>query len=494
MPRLSQLPVVVSFVSVAILGVGNCAHAATPGNDPAALAKIRDAAMQSDYAFQRLADMTDLIGPRLSGSRGEAAAVTQVADAMRKLGATVTLQPVKVPHWVRGAESAELVDYRGRPSGVSQKVVLTALGGSGATPAAGLTAPVLVVRSFDELKALAAQVKDSIVLFNVPFDQHMAERGLAGQAYGQVTRYRGGGTRMAAEMGAAAVLVSSAGGANYRLPHTGSSGLQDGARIPAAAVTVEDALLMARLAARGPLSMKLTLTPQILPDADSFNVIADWPGTDKADDVVIVSGHLDSWDLGTGANDDATGVASSMAVIETLKRLDFRPRRTIRLIAWANEENGGRGAQAYLDANQSTVARHFAAIESDGGAGRPFGLRSSAPQAASKLFAPLQAALEPIGAGALQRADALATGDLRGLELAGVPSFTPLIDGSDYFHYHHTAADTLDKVDPHNLKRHVALMATLSWYLANLDQPIGRWGDNGPGTPGVSGALPATSR
>jgi carboxypeptidase Q len=451
------------------------AQAAPPGNDPATLSKIRESALQSDWAYERLADLTDLVGPRLSGSAGEAAAVAQVAAAMRKLGATVTLQPVKVPHWVRGAETAELVEYRGRPAGITQKVVLTALGGSSATPAAGLTAPVIVVRDFDELKARAAEVKGRIVLFNVPFDQGMADAGLAGQAYGQVTRYRGGGTRMAAEMGAAAVLVSSAGGANFRLPHTGASGLQDGARIPAAAVAVEDALLMARLAARGPLSMKLILTPQILPDADSFNVIADLPGTDKAGEIVIVSGHLDSWDLGTGANDDATGVVSAMGVIETLKKLDFRPRRTIRVIAWANEENGTRGAQAYLEANKEKAASHFAAIETDNGSGRPLGVRTSAPQAASALLAPLQAAMLPMGAAALLRSDALSTGDLGGLELLGVPSFAPLIDGADYFNYHHTAADTLDKVDRYNLQRHVALMASLTWFLANMEQPLGRW-------------------
>ena len=469
MPRTPLM----TLLAACLLSAG--AHAASPANDPAALVKIRDAAMQSDYAYERLADMTDLIGPRLSGSAGEAAAVTQVADALRKLGAKVTLQPVKVPHWVRGAETGELVDYKGRPAGITQKVVLTALGGSGATPAAGLTAAVVVVKSFDELKARAAEVKGSIVVFNVPFDQFMADRGLSGAAYGQVTRFRGGGTRMAADMGAVAALVSSAGGANYRLPHTGASGLQDGARIPAAALAVEDALLMARLAARGPLRMKLTLTPQILPDADSFNVIADLPGTDKADEIVIVSGHLDSWDLGTGANDDGTGVTSSMAVIELLKKLDYRPRRTIRVIAWANEENGTRGASTYLEAHRATAARHFAAIENDGGSGRPFGMRTSAPFGVNKLMAPLQAVLEPIGAGVIQRADALSTGDLSGLELLGVPSFSPLIDGSDYFNYHHTAADTLDKVDPHNLKRHVALMATTTWFLANLEQPLGRW-------------------
>ena len=454
--------------------LGASAFAATPGNDPAALERIRNAALSSDWAYERLADMTDLIGPRLSGSAGAAAAVTQVADAMRKAGATVTLQPVKVPHWVRGAESAELVEYAGRPAGLSQRVVLTALGGSGATPSAGLTARVIVVHDFDELKARSAEVKGSIVLFDVAFDQKMADRGQAGTAYGQGSLYRTVGPRVAAEMGAAAALVRSVGGADYRLPHTGASGLQDNARIPAAAVSTEDAMLIARLAKRGAVNMHVTLTPQILPDADSFNVIADLPGTDKADEIVIVSGHLDSWDLATGANDDGTGVVSAMAVIETLKKLDFKPRRTIRVVAWMNEENGGRGAKAYFDANHSSAIKHVAAIENDEGSGRVFGMRTSVPVEGMKGFAGLKAALLPMGAAALQRADALRTGDLHWLEAAGVPSFSPLIDDSTYFNYHHTPADTLDKVNQEDLRRHVAVMATTAWYLANTEQPIGR--------------------
>ena len=462
--------------AVAVLAAGSAASAlgATPGNDPAALGQIRNAALQSDWAYERLADLTDLIGPRLAGSPGAAAAVTQVAEAMRKLGAKVTLQPVKVPHWVRGVETASLVDYAGRPAGLSQKVVLAALGGSGATPAAGLRAQVIVLRDLDELKARAAEVKGRIVLFDVPFDQTMADHGLAGQAYGQGVLYRGLGTRLAAQAGAAAVLVRSVGGADFRLPHTGSSGLQDGARIPAAAVAAEDAMLMSRLAKRGPLTMQLTLTPQILPDTDSFNVIADLPGTDKADEIVIVSGHLDSWDLATGANDDGTGVTSAMAVIETLKKLDFQPRRTIRMVAWMNEENGTRGAQAYVDANKALAEKHVAAIENDEGSGRVFGMRTSVPVESMKLFAPLRAALLPMGAAGFQRTDVLGTGDLSGLERAGVPSFSPLIDDSTYFNYHHTAADTLDKVKPEDLRRHVAVMATTAWFLANLNEPIGR--------------------
>jgi len=460
-------------VIAACLLAGN-ANAASPGNDPAALAKVRDAALQSDYAYQRLEDLTDLVGPRLSGSPGAAAAVNQVADELRKLGAKVTLQPVKVPHWVRGEERASLVDYKGRPAGVTQKIVLAALGGSGATPAAGITAPVIVVRTFEELKARAAEVKGRIVLFDVPFDQNMADRGLAGTAYGQAVAFRGAGPRMAAEMGAAAALVRAVGGAAYRIPHTGATLLKDDARIPAAAVTIEDSMLIARLARRGPVTMHLTLTPQILPDADSYNVIADWPGTDKADEIVLVSGHLDSWDLATGANDDASGVVSAMEVINTLRKLDYHGRRTIRVVAWMNEENGGRGGHTYDAVNKKVAEKHFAAYEDDNGSGRPFGVRAGISQAGARLLAPLQAALYPMGAGAFRREDVMGAGDLHDLEDSGVPTFEPWIDSSDYFNYHHTPADTFDKVNPENLRRHAAVMATTAWFLANMDQPIGR--------------------
>jgi hypothetical protein len=443
-------------------------------NEAATLDQIRDSAMKSDWAYDRLADLTDLVGPRLSGSAGAAAAVEQVAEAMRKLGAKVTLQPVKVPHWVRGEEKAELVEYTGRPAGITQKVVLTALGGSGATPAAGLTAPVLVVRSFEELKAKSAQVKGSIVLFDVVFDQEMADRGHAGPAYGAGSRFRTQGPKMAAELGAVGALVRSVGGANYRIPHTGVTALVDGARIPAAAVTAEDAMLIDRLSARGPLKMHLTLTPQNLPDADSYNVIADLPGTDKADEVVIVSGHLDSWDLATGAHDDGTGVVGAMGVIDTLNKLKLKPRRTIRVIAWMNEENGTQGGKAYFDNNKDKLEKHFAAIESDSGGGRPFGFIGSVTPPMVKYFAPLKTALLPIGAGIFERRDFAGAADTGPLERAGVPVFMPLVDSSSYFSYHHTPADTLDKVSPLELKRHVAVMTSLTWYLANMEENIGR--------------------
>ncbi len=457
-----------------------CSACANAGESPSAtqtatLLRIRDAAMQSDFAYERLTDLTDRIGPRLSGSPGAEAAVEQVASALRAAGLQVSLQPVKAPHWVRGVETAELVGYPGRPGNLTQRVALTALGGSSATPAAGLTAPVVVVHSFDELEARAGQIKGSIVLYDVAYDQTLADNGNAGAAYGQAGKYRFVGPARAARLGALAALVRSVGGANFRLPHTGATNWEAAGRhIPAAAVSAEDAMLITRLSAKGPVSMHLTLTPQTLPDVDSHNVIADLPGRDKADQIVIISGHLDSWDLGQGAIDDGAGVAVSMGVVELFKRLGLQPRRTVRMVAWMNEENGQRGAKAYFERNKANLAQHVAAIETDSGAGRPLGVLTSVALPDLKLLEPLMPSLQSFGAGILQRREALDTGDLSLLEEAGVPSFEPLVDNRTYFHYHHTAADTLDKVDPDSLRRQVAALAMLTWMLAEMPETLAR--------------------
>ncbi len=468
-----------STLCAVLIGVASPALAQTSSGaqavDTSTLLRIRDAAMHSNFAYERLTDLTDRIGPRLSGSPGAAAAVEQVAAALRASGLQVTLQPVKAPHWVRGVETAELVGYPGRPGDLTQRVSLTALGGSSATPANGLTAPVVVVHDFDELQLRAAAVKGSIVLFDVPYDQILADNGNAGAAYGQTGKYRFIGPARAATLGAVAALVRSVGGANYRLPHTGATNWDDSGRhIPAAAVSAEDAMLMTRLGAKGALTMHLTLTPQTLPDVDSFNVIADLPGSDKADQVVIISGHLDSWDLGQGAIDDGAGVAVSMGVVDLFKRLGLQPRRTVRMVAWMNEENGQRGAKAYFAANQHAIAHHFAAIETDSGAGRPLGILTSAALVDMARIEAVMPALQSFGASVLQRRESLGTGDLSLLEAAGVPSFEPLVDGRSYFSYHHTAADTLDKVDPDNLRRQVAALAMLTWYLSEMPDSLAR--------------------
>jgi hypothetical protein len=447
--------------------------ATTAAVDLATLARIRDAALNSNFSYERLEELTDQIGPRLTGSPGAEAAVEMIAQDMRRIGMQVTLQPVKVPHWVRGAETAELVEYPHRPAGISQKIVLTALGGSSATPAAGLTLPVIVVHSMEELHAHAADVKGRIVLFDVAYDQHLADNGHAGNAYGEAGMYRFIGPAVAAKLGAAAALVRSVGGADYRIPHTGMTGWgKDVTPIPAAAVTAEDAMLMTRLAAKGAITLHLTLTPQTLPDVDSHNVIADLVGKDKSDEIVIVSGHMDSWDLAQGAIDDGAGVAVAMGVAEVFKKLGLQPRRTVRMIGWMNEENGERGGAAYFDANKDKLAQHFASIESDMGAGRPLGIEFSTTQVDEKLLAPLKPLLRTIGAPIMERNEYSGGTDVGQLTASGIPSFEPMLDTRSYFSYHHTPADTLDKVEPENLRRQVALLAMLTWYLAEMPDQL----------------------
>jgi carboxypeptidase Q len=455
----------------------SAAAATAPDPDEAAtLARIRDAAMSSDWAWQYLTELTDGIGPRLSGSPQLAVAISRLAAAMRSLRAQVTLQPVRVPHWVRGEERAELVDYPGRPDGVTQHLQLTALGFSSATPASGLTAPVIVAHDFAELNHRSAEVRGNIVLFEARFDQRLADNGFAGVAYAQDGLYRSKGPSAAAALGAAAVLVRSVGGADFRLPHTGVTHWKEGqTAIPAAALAAEDADLVARLAALGPVTLKLVLTPRTLPDADSSNVIADWPGREKPGEFVIVSGHLDSWDLATGATDDGVGVIAAAAVIDLLRQLDLHPRRTIRFIGWTAEEPGAIGGKAYFASVERTVESQTAAIESDAGAGRSLGVRAALTKDSITAMQPVLDALGPIGATVLQRIDDELGADISWLQAAGVPGFAPLVDTRHYFDYHHTAADTLDKVEPQNLQSQVATMAVLAYFLADLPEPLPRF-------------------
>lgn len=443
--------------------------------DDSALNAIRDRALSSDWAFERLADLTDKIGPRPSGSPQAEAAVEQVAAALRKEGFKVTLQPARVPHWVRGAESAEVVEYPGRPKGITQPLRLTTLGGSVATPAEGITAGVLVVSSFAELTAHAKEAKGKIVVYDTPFDQDLADNGQAGRAYGQAGQYRRAGASAAARVGAVAALIRSVGGANYRLPHTGQMAYgAEAPKIPTAALSAEDAMLLHRLAKQGPVSVKLVLTPQQLPDVESHNVIADLVGSEKPDEIVLVSGHLDSWDLATGAIDDGAGVAAAMGVAHVIKELKLKPKRTIRVVAWMAEENSGAGAQAYFAANKALADKHAGVIEADTGAGKPLGLMSRITANSEKALRPVIDVLSPIGASVLDRREQPVGSDIGEMQLAGVPGFEPLFDTRHYFDYHHTPADTLDKVDPKNLQRIVATMAVLAFYLADAPNLLER--------------------
>ena len=436
------------------------------------LAAIKAAALADDYAYQQVEHLTENIGGRPSGSPQAKAAVEYVVAELRKLGLDVQLEEVKVPHWVRGAETGELVEYAGQAPGSTQKIVLTALGNSTATPAEGLIADVVVVNNFDELRALSRdQVAGKIVLFNEIFDKKKAAAGVAFAAYGEAVRYRGAGPKAASDAGAAAALVRSVGSADYRLPHTGYSAP---AGIPAGAVAAEDADLIAHLAAQGKVRMHLTLTPQKLPDATSYNVIADLKGSEHPEQFVVVSGHLDSWDLGTGAIDDAAGVAEAMETAEILQKLRLRPKRKLRVIAWMDEESGGAGHDQYSKDHSAEFPHHVAAIESDAGATHPLGFNVRMTPAAVDLLRPALSVLESIGSTMTQPSAYAPGADIAAMSDAGVPSLGLLVDGRTYFNYHHTAADTLDKIVPADLREDAATMAVVAYALASMKDPLPR--------------------
>jgi Zn-dependent M28 family amino/carboxypeptidase len=436
------------------------------------LAAIRTAALSDDYAYRQVAHLTENIGPRPSGSPQAKAAVDYVAAELRQLGLDVRLEEVKVPHWVRGTETAELTEYPGQATGAGQKVVLTALGGSTSTPVDGITSDVVVVDSFDELKALGHdRVAGKIVLFNEPFDKQKAAGGMAFVAYGEAVRYRGAGPRAAADLGAVAALVRSVGSADFRLPHTGFS---FPAGIPAGAVTAEDADLIAHLSAQGTIRMHLTLTPQKLPDATSYNVIADLKGSEHPEQIVVVSGHLDSWDLGTGAIDDGAGVVVAMEAAEILQKLHLHPKRTLRVIAWMDEESGGAGSQAYTKDYSAEFIRTTAAIESDSGAAHPLGFDVKMTPRAAELLRPVLEILQSFGANAVQPSTYPPGADIAAMAEAGVPALGILQDGRTYFYYHHSAADTLDKIVPAELRENAAAMAVMGYALASMKDPLPR--------------------
>ncbi len=439
------------------------------------LKQLQQAALASDYAYRQTAHLSNNIGPRLSGSPQAQRAVEYVADELKRLGLDVKLEKLMVPHWVRGIETGELVEYAGQAPQTTQKIVLTALGGSVATPAEGLTAEVVVVHDFNELQLLGRErVAGKIVLYDVRFDRQMAAQGYGGDAYGQVAGYRVVGASAAARQGAVASLVRSVGGSQNRLAHTGAMRYaEDAPRIPAAAVSSEDADLIVNLVKEGKVRLHLTLTPQQLPDAVSYNVVADLKGSERPEEVVIVSGHLDSWDLGTGAIDDAAGVAVAMQAAQLLKQLNLRPRRTIRVIAWMNEENGLVGGRTYAREHAAELSNHYAAIESDRGAGHPLGFEAMVNPEVLPLLAPVSEVLRSQGAELIRRTEGTEA-DISPIAAQGVPAFGLWQDTRTYFNYHHTAADTLDKVSPRELAENAAAMAVLAYALANLPQPLPR--------------------
>ncbi len=436
------------------------------------LARVRDAALDDNYAYNELEHLTDSIGPRSDGSPQADAAVHYVAEELRRLGLEVRLEPVMVRRFIRGNDTAELVEYPGQASGTKQKILVAALMGNQPTPEEGITGEVVVAHSFDHLLSLGREkVAGKIVCFDYPYDSRKAAAGHSGAAYAESVRYRASGALAAEKLGAIASLVRSPGDGAYRLAHTGYSA---DAHIPAAAVTAEDAMLIDRLAQKGPVRIHLSLPTHLGPAVQSYNVIGDLKGWEHPEEVVIVSGHLDSWDLGTGAIDDGAGVAIAIETAELLHRLNLHPKRTIRVIAWMNEEMGATGRDIYTKDNDSRIANHIAAMESDSGAEHPLGFHARISEAAQQELSPVLDTLRPIGANLFDIVTTSPETDIELLSDKGVPALGIWQNGLKYFTYHHTAADTLDKVVPSELRENAACMAVMAYALAQTPDPLPR--------------------
>ena len=417
------------------------------------------AAATSDHvAWTRLAVLTDTFGHRLSGSRALEDAIAWSVDAMKADGFDqVWTDPVKVPNWVRGAESLDLVAPR------AHRIPMLGLGMSIGTPRDGIEADLIVVGSFAELERRSAEARGRIVLFNAPY-----------RGYGQTVAYRTNGAAQAAQHGAVAMLVRSVGPDGLRTPHTGMLTYRAGVpQIPAAAIPAEDAQRLARLAAGGQrLRVRLAMEAHLEPDADSANVIAELRGRERPDEIVVVSCHLDSWDVGTGASDDAGGCIAAWEAARLMKQLDLRPRRTVRVVLYTNEENGLRGGLDYRTRYQTSLDRHVLMIESDLGVAAPSGFGFSGNETARAQVVAIASLLGPIGATRIGPSGGGA--DIGpSVAAARIPAMSPEVDSSKYFVVHHSEADTVDRIDPIDLAKHVAALAAMTYVVADMPARLG---------------------
>jgi len=424
----------------------------------AAAARIIGAALTSDRAYQRLAHLTDHIGNRISGSQNLERAIEWAVAEMKRDGLdNVRAEKVMVPHWVRGEESLEML------TPVPRKLQMLGLGNSVSTPAEGIAAEAVVVRNFAELDRLGKQVRGKIVVYNVPFTD-----------YGATVAYRLQGASRAARYGAVAALVRSISPVSLQTPHTGAMQYDaNQPKIPVAAVTIEVAEFLQRMNDRGDHpTLKLKMEARFLPDAESANVIAEIKGSEKPDEVVLIGGHFDSWDVGQGAHDDGGGCIVAWETVRLLKELGLRPRRTIRAVLYTNEENGLRGGNAYRDAHKAELPKHILAIESDSGVYRPegFGLAVTAPLQARANLQEIAKLLFGIDADRIAADGGGA--DIGPITREGVIGASLDVEGSHYFDIHHTAADTLDKVNPRELALCVATMAVMAYTVADMPESL----------------------
>jgi hypothetical protein len=442
------------------------ASAPLPADLRATAERLRDEALRGTGAYEIVRSLTVEVGPRLAGSPGDRAGVEWGLRTLKALGLeNVRAEKVTVPHWQRGEAVGEIL------APYPQPLALAALGGSVGTPEGGIEAEVLRVPSLEAFAALPPEAARGRIVF---FDGRM-ERTRDGSGYGRAVPVRGAGPVEAARRGALAVLIRSVGTGNARFPHTGSLRYQDDVpRIPAAALAGPDAdLLAAQLASGRPVSLRLRLGCRYLPDAESANVIGEVPGREKPEEVVLLGAHLDSWDLGTGAVDDGAGCAIVAEAARRIAALPRRPRRTIRVVLYANEEFGLSGARAYAEAHAAELPRHVMAAESDFGSGKVWGLAGRVDPERVEALAEVGRLLAPLGVEFLGN-EARGGADLIPLAEARVPLADLRQDGTYYFDWHHTADDTLDKIDPKDLDQNVAAWAAFAYAVAEMPGDLGR--------------------
>jgi carboxypeptidase Q len=457
----SALALLISVATLSRAAQQTASSGGAPWLDPlrANADRLIKEAQADQFAWNRLAELTDTYGNRLAGSENLPRAIAWAVEAMNKDGLdNVHTEKVMVPRWVRGTETLEITDP---PRHV---IPLLGLGGSVATPPTGVEADVLVVKSFDELTQRSADAKGRIVLFNAVYT-----------SYGQTNQYRTGGASAAARHGAVAVLVRAIGPTGLRTPHTGGMNYADGvAKIPAAAISAEDAERMQRIVDRGHrVRVKLRMDARFDPDAESANVIGEIRGSELPDEVVVVGGHFDSWDVGMGASDDGVGCIVTWEALRLMKKLNIRPRRTVRIVLFTNEENGLRGGNGYRDAYAKSAEQHVLAIESDSGVFAPSRLGFTGPDAAQSMIRDIGTLLTPLGMQDIGPGGGGA--DIGPIAQAGkVPMLAYQGDSTRYFTIHHTPADTVDRIAPEEVSKAAAALAVVTYAVADAKERLPR--------------------
>ncbi len=419
------------------------------------------ASMSSSEGWQRLNHLVDYYGPRFSGSETLEESIDWVVELMNEDGFdSVWTQPVQVPHWVRGEESATL------NIPIQQNLPMLGLGGSVGTPEEGITAEVLVVNSFDELEERGAEASGKIVLFNVEFT-----------TYGETVQYRINGASAAAKQGAVASIIASVASYSVQTPHTGVMRYEEGVRkIPHAAITVEDASMIQRFADRGEIiEISLFMDAETLPDATSRNIIAEIRGSEFPEEIIVMGGHIDSWDVGQGAMDDGGGCVAAWEALRLIAKLGLKPKRTIRVVLWTNEENGLGGANEYkrwVEEDEKSLENHILGMESDAGVFDPIGFGFTGSDEAFEILSEIGTMLYPIDSGMMSRGGGGA--DIGPLMRAGMPGMGLRVDGEKYFWFHHTAADTIDKLNEQDFNECVATMAVFAYAVAEIEDRLPR--------------------